>query len=275
MTTWFITGTSTGFGRTMSEKLIARGDRVAATLRQPHQLDDLAATAGERLWVRKLDVTDPQAVDRVVAEAFSDLGTIDVVVNNAGYGTFGAVEELTREQIRRSIDTNLLGSIDVIKAALPYFRAQQHGRILQVSSAGGQAAYPGFAAYHAAKWGIEGFCEAIAPELAALGIEITIVEPGASPTQFTPSRDDGTISAAYDNGPVGEVRRAIISGAFPQPNDPAKIAQAMIDLATNPEPTPIRLPLGEDTDVALRDAYTQRLAEHNAHQALALSVGLD
>lgn len=273
MTTWFITGTSTGFGRIMTEKLLERGDNVAATLRRPEQLDDLAASAGDRLWRAQLDVTDEAAVSRVVDDAFAHFGEIDVLVSNAGYGTFGAVEGLTSEQIRRAINTNLLGSIDVIKAFIPHLRQQGHGRILQVSSAGGQTAYPGFSAYHASKWGIEGFCEAVAPELAPFGIGLTILQPGAAPTEFTPSRDDGVISDIYDSGPVGDVRRGITSGAFPMPNDAAKIVDQMIATGLSAD-APLRLPLGIDTDRDLRAAYQQRLAAHDEQRATAVSVAL-
>ncbi len=145
--TWFITGTSSGFGRILTEQLLGQGDRVAATLRRPDALDDLRASAGDRLWVQQLDVTDAAAACRVVDAAFAALGPIDVVVNNAGYGVFASVEEASDEQIKRVIDTNLLGSIYVIRAALPHLRAQGHGRILQVSSAGGQTTYPNFSYY--------------------------------------------------------------------------------------------------------------------------------
>jgi NADP-dependent 3-hydroxy acid dehydrogenase YdfG len=148
---WFITGTSSGFGRMLTEKLLARGDRVAATLRKLNALDDLKAHYGDNLWVASLDVTNTEAVRRVVDRAFSDMGRIDVVVNNAGYGLFGAAEEVSDDQIRHQIDTNLIGSIQVIRAALPHLRAQGSGRVLQVSSEGGQIAYPNFSLYHATK----------------------------------------------------------------------------------------------------------------------------
>jgi NAD(P)-dependent dehydrogenase (short-subunit alcohol dehydrogenase family) len=140
--TWFITGTSSGFGRTLTEKLLARGDRVAATLRKVNVLDDLKAQHGDDLWVASLDVTDAEAVRRVVDRAFATMGRIDVVVNNAAYGLFGAAEEVSDDQIRHQIDTNLIGSIQVIRTALPHLRAQGGGRVLQVSSEGGQIAYP-------------------------------------------------------------------------------------------------------------------------------------
>jgi NAD(P)-dependent dehydrogenase (short-subunit alcohol dehydrogenase family) len=272
--TWFITGSSSGFGRLLTERLLARGDRVAATLRRPEALDDLRAKHGDRLWVGLLDVTDTEQVQRAMAGAFEALGTIDVVVSNAGYGLFGSVEEASDEQIRRVIDTNLLGSIHVIRAALPYLRAQGHGRILQVTAAGGQATYPNFSYYHAAKWGIEGFCETAAREIAPFGISLTIVEPGATPTGFGNAIDTAPVMPEYENTPAGEVRRAITSGAFTRPNDPQKIAKAMIDLVDSGA-APLRLPLGSDTYDDVRAALVARLAEHDAHHDVAFSVVTD
>jgi NAD(P)-dependent dehydrogenase (short-subunit alcohol dehydrogenase family) len=270
-TTWFITGTSSGFGRLLTERLLARGDRVAATLRRPEVLDDLLAEYGDRLWLGRLDVTDTEQVRRTVAEAFAALGTIDVVVNNAGYGVFAAVEEASDEQIRRVIDTNLLGSVNVIRAALPYLRAQGRGHILQVSSAGGQTTYPNFGFYHASKWGIEGFCETVAREIAPFGIRLTIVEPGATPTGFGASLDTAPVMPEYEDTPAGEVRRAIGGGTFNLPNDPERIAEAMIDLVDSGAP-PLRLPLGSDTFEDVRAALLARLAEHEAQRELAYSV---
>lgn len=270
-TTWFITGTSSGFGRLLTERLLARGDRVAATARRPEALDDLRAQYGERLWSARLDVTDTEQVHHVVADAFKALGTIDAVVNNAGYGVFASVEEATDEQIQRVINTNLLGSIHVIRAALPHLRAQGHGRIVQVSTAGGQTTYPNFSYYHASKWGIEGFCETVAREIAPFGIGLTIVEPGATQTGFAGALDTAPVMPEYENTPAGEVRRAIASGDFPLPNDPHKIAQAMIDLVDSGD-TPLRLPLGSDTYEDVRASLAARLAEHDAHRDIALGV---
>jgi NAD(P)-dependent dehydrogenase (short-subunit alcohol dehydrogenase family) len=269
--TWFITGTSSGFGRLLTEQLLERGDRVAATLRTPQVLDELRAAHGERLWVARLDVTDRAQVRRVMDEAFAALGTIDVVVNNAGFGVIASVEEATDEQIRQVIDTNLLGSIDVIRAALPHLRAQGHGRILQVSTAGGQTAYPSFGYYHASKWGIEGFCDAIAPEIEPFGIGLTIVEPGATPTGFGSALATAPAMPEYAHTPAGEVRRAIADGTFQLLNDPAKIARAMIDLVDQGE-VPRRLPLGADTYNHIRASLVARLTEHDAHREAALSV---
>ena len=272
--TWFITGTSSGFGLGLTEQLLARGDRVAATLRRPEVLDGLRATYGEHLWVARLDVTDAGQVRRVVDEAFAALGTIDVVVNNAGFGIIASVEEASDEEIRRVIDTNLLGSIHVIRAALPHLRAQGHGHILQVSSEGGQTAYPSFGYYHASKWGIEGFCETVAREIAPFGIGLTIVEPGATPTGFGGALATSPAMSEYDGTPAGEIRRAVANGTFQLVNDPARITRAMIDLVDRGE-APLRLPLGPDTYDHVRASLVARLAEHDAHRETALSVVRD
>jgi NAD(P)-dependent dehydrogenase (short-subunit alcohol dehydrogenase family) len=273
MKTWFITGTSTGFGRLLTEKLLQRGDRVAATVRQPSALDALKAQYGDRLWVAVLDLTDTSAVRQVVDTAFADLGRIDVVVSNAAYGLFGAAEEVTNEQIRHQIDTNLIGSMQLIRAALPHLRAQGGGRLMQVSSAGGQTTYPNFSLYHATKWGIEGFVETVAKEVAPFNIEVTIVEPGATPTSFGTGLVSAPIMPEYQT-PAGDVRRGLFNGDFPIPNDADKIAQAMLDSASQ-HPAPLRLALGPDTYADVRAALVARLAALDAQQAISLSVKAD
>ncbi|KIH99077.1 short-chain dehydrogenase [Streptomonospora alba] len=272
--TWFITGASSGIGRLVTEQALERGDRVAATLRRPEALEDLRAEHGDRLWTARLDVDDARQVAAVVDEAFANFGRVDAVVNNAGFGVFAAVEEATDEQIRRVVETNLFGSIRVVRAALPHLRSQRHGRILQVSTAGGQTTYPNFSYYHASKWGIEGFCETVAQEIAPLGIGLTIVEPGATPTGFGGALATAPVMPEYDAGPAGDVRRALAGGAFPLPNDPAKIARAMID-SLDLEPAPLRLPLGTDTYHDVRASLVARLDELDARRELALSVADD
>ncbi|KIZ39572.1 MULTISPECIES: SDR family oxidoreductase [Rhodopseudomonas] len=269
--TWFITGTSSGFGRAMTEILLTRGDRVAATLRRDGALDDLKAQHGDRLWIAKLDVTDTEAVRATLDRAFAELGRIDVVVNNAGYGLFGAAEELSDAQIRRQIDTNLIGSIQVIRAALPHLRQQGGGRVLQVSSEGGQIAYPNFSLYHATKWGIEGFVEAVAQEVAPFNISFTIAEPGASKTDFGRGLVRPPEMEIYDATPAGEVRRAIASGAFTLPGDARKMAQAMIE-CVDVTPAPRRLVMGSSSYAAIRAALLERIAALDAQQAIALST---
>lgn len=205
--TWFITGVSSGFGREMTAQLLESGDRVVGTVRRLDAVDDLKAEYGEQLWLAQLDVTDRAQILPVVDRAFAALGRIDVVVNNAGYGLFGAAEEMTDDQVVHELDTNLLGSILVTRAALPHLRGQCGGRIIQMSAWGGQATGPGGSLYHASKWGIEGFMGATAKDVAPFGIGVTIVEPGSARTQFRyGSLRLAEPMAAYDDSPASMVR---------------------------------------------------------------------
>ncbi len=270
--TWFITGTSSGFGRQLAEQLLTRGDRVFATLRKVGALGDLQAAHGDRLRVATLDVTDTGAVRRVVDDAFAGFGRIDVVVSNAGYGLFGAAEELTEAQIRHQLDTNVIGSIALARAALPHLRAQGGGRILQVSSMGGQVAYPALSLYHASKWAIEGFFEAVIQEVAPFGIEVTLVEPGAAATNFGgDSLVHSVPMAAYEDTRVGEFRRTRMANEFPRPGDPSKMAAAMI-ASVDVTPAPRRLTLGSDAYAKVHEALTQRLAALEAQRDVAFST---
>ncbi len=272
--TWFITGTSTGLGRSLTEQLLAGGHRVAATLRKTALLDGLKATYGDRLWVAELDVTDATAIRRVVDRSFADLGRIDVVVNNAGYGLAGAVEEVTDEQIAHQLDTNVLGSIQVVRAALPHLRKQGGGRILQLSSMGGQIAFPTLALYHTTKWAMEGFFEALSMEVAAFGITTTLVEPGSAKTRFgSGSLVQGPTLAAYAGTPAEQTRTALNAGQFPTPGDPEKTAAAMITSAHG-DVAPKRLLLGSDAYRLVHAALTERLAALEAQKDIALSTDL-
>ena len=272
--TWFITGTSSGYGRLLTEKLLARGDRVAATLRKPDALADLKMQYGDRLWIGVLDVTDTAAITTTVDRAFSDLGRIDVIVSNAAYAVFGAAEEASDAQVRHQIDTNLTGSIQLIRATLPHLRAQGGGRILQVSSEGGQIAYPNFSLYHATKWGIEGFVESVAQEVAPFGIEFTLVEPGPARTDFGTGLVRPPEMTVYDHTPAGDVRRGIASGAFAIKGDPDKMVQAML-ASVGRSPAPRRLTLGSSSYDAIRAALLQRLAELEDQKDIALSTDSD
>ena len=271
---WLITGTSSGFGRVLTEKLLARGDLVAATLRKTAALDDLKADYGDRLWVAALDVTDTQGVRRVVDQAFAKMGRIDVVVSNAGYGLFGAAEEVTDEQIRHQIDTNLVGSIAVIRACLPHLRAQGGGHVLQVSSEGGQITYPGFSLYHATKWGIEGFVEATAKEVAPFRIAFTLVEPGPTGTNFGAGLVRSQPMTVYENTSVGEVRHALASGEFKVTGDVNKMVDAMITAADCSAP-PLRLTLGSIAYASIHKGLNDRLAALEASKTITLSTDLN
>lgn len=272
--TWFITGTSTGLGRAMTEQLLERGDRVAATLRRPERLDELKARHGDRLWVAKMDVTDTAAIRATIGRAFAELGRIDVVVSNAGYGLFGAGEELTDEQIHHQLETNLIGPIQLIRAALPHLREQGGGRIIQVSSEGGQIAYPNFSLYHASKWGIEGFVESVAQEVASFGITITLAEPGPTATNFAAGLVSPETMAVYDETPAGDVRRALAEGTFGSFSDGDKVARAMID-SVDLKPAPKRQVYGSEPWRRVHDAYRERLAELESQRNIAAATDAD
>jgi NAD(P)-dependent dehydrogenase (short-subunit alcohol dehydrogenase family) len=266
MRTWFITGTSSGIGRDLTERLLERGDRVAATLRDVGRLDDLK-TRYRELWTARLDVVDGDAVRRAMREAFASLGRIDVIVSNAGYGLFGAAEETSDAQIVRQIETNLLGSMHVIRAAIPHLRRQGGGRIVQISSEGGQTTYPGFSAYHASKWGIEGFVESVAQEVAPFGIACTLIEFGPTATNFGAALTRADAIAAYDATPVGALRRAFESGtSFTERGDPGDVVRAII-AASEVEPALLRRVVGSYAFERIRATLEQRLASIETQKA--------
>jgi NAD(P)-dependent dehydrogenase (short-subunit alcohol dehydrogenase family) len=256
------------------EQLLARGDRVAATLRRPQALGELRKRYGEQLWLGALDVDDAPATRRVVKQAFDELGRIDVVVSSAGYALFGAAEEVSDEQIEQQLRTNLTGSIQVIRACLPHLREQGGGRVLQVSSEGGQLAYPNFSLYHASKWGIEGFVESVAQEVAPFGIQFTLVEPGPTRTHFGAALVSPPVMEVYDQTPAGDVRRAVTSGAFALKGDPEKMAREMITVASV-DPAPKRLLLGSDAYDRVHSALTERLTALEQQEPQARSTELD
>lgn len=269
--TWFITGASSGLGRIMTEKLLNRGDRVIGTARRTDALSDLVSAHGDRLHVVLLDMTDRAAVRAAIDQAFERVGRIDVVVSNAGYGLFGAGEELSDEQIDRQLATNLSGPIQLIRASLPHLRSQGGGRIVQVSSEGGQIAYPGFSLYHASKWGIEGFVEAVALEVAPFGIDFIIAEPGPTGTNFGAALDRAEPSEIYEETSAGEVRRLVASGEFVIRGDATNTVDAMIEAADSDHP-PLRLALGSTAYENIRAALTKRLESLEAQRDIALSA---
>ncbi len=271
--TWLITGASSGFGRGLAKTLLARGDRVAATVRRTGTLDDLARLHGDRLFVTALDLSDMGAVRPAVDRAFAAFGRVDVAVSNAAYAVFGAAEEATDAQVRHQIDTNLVGSIALIRAVLPHLRAQGGGRILQVSSEGGQIAYPAFSLYHATKWGIEGFVESVAQEVAPFGIAMTLVEPGPTGTGFGAGLVRPEPLPAYEATPAGDLRRALASGEFRLPGDPDRMVDAMIACA-EADPAPLRLTLGGSSHASIKAGLTRRLEALEAQRDIALSTDL-
>jgi NAD(P)-dependent dehydrogenase (short-subunit alcohol dehydrogenase family) len=270
--TWLITGVNSGFGRLITEALLERGDRVAGTVRKLEAMNDLKAKYGDRLWLANLDMTELPAVRSVVNKVFAELGTIDVIVSNAGYGMFGAAEELSDEQVAHQLATNLFGPIQLIRAALPHLRAQGGGRIIGLSTYGGQAALPGGSLYHASKWGLEGFLDSIAQELASFRIGVSIIEPGGARTNFRfGGAQLGTQLEAYKGTPAAIVHTMIKDTSRLPPGDPAKMAKVIID-SVDQDPAPKRIALGSDAYGVIHKALTDRLSALEAQREIALST---
>lgn len=269
--TWLITGANSGLGLEMAQQLLAEGHTVIATARRPEALAQLKQHHAARLDVVQLDLLETDSIISAIKSAFDRHERIDVIVSNAGYGLFGAAEELTQAQVDRQIATNLVGSIHLIRAALPYLRKQGGGRIVQVSSEGGQIAYPGFSLYHATKWGIEGFVESVAQEVAPFGIDFIIAEPGPTGTNFGASLDVAEPSASYEQTPAGAVRRAISDGSFEIKGDAARTVDALISAARSDAP-PLRLALGSTAYSSISQALSARLTALEAQKEIAESA---
>lgn len=254
--TWYITGTSRGLGREFAINALERGDRVAATARDVASLDDLVEKYGEALLPLTLDVTDKAAVEATVAQTHEKFGRLDIVVNNAGYGHFGAVEELTEEEIRDQLETNFFGALWVVQAALPILRAQGSGHIVQISTIGGIGAFPNIGAYHASKWALEGMSEALAQEVKPLGIHVTLVEPGGFTTDW--AGDSSKRSTPLD---VYEPVRAAMAArrGSQQPGNPVTAGQAILDVVDADEP-PLRVLFGSGPTEMVKSIYASRLA---------------
>ena len=271
--TWLVTGASRGLGRALVEVVLDAGDTVVATARDASSLDDLATKYGDRLVARDLDVTDHDAVHAVVADARATTGRIDVLVNNAGYGLGGAVEEVSESEARRQVEVNLFGALWCTQAVLPVMRAQGSGHILQISSVGGVGAFPNTGLYHATKWGLEGLSESLSQEVAPFGVRVTIVEPGPFRTDWNGgSMVRATPMPEYDDVLAQRRKGMDGSAAFTQPGDPRRAGEAMMKVVDSPEP-PLRLLLGTmAADLAPR-VYQQRLDEWAAWRDTA--VGAD
>jgi NAD(P)-dependent dehydrogenase (short-subunit alcohol dehydrogenase family) len=242
---WLITGASAGFGRELVLAALAAGDRVMATARQPHQLNDLLTVGQGRVRTAPLDVTDDAQVGAAVERTIAEFGRIDVLVNNAGHGSVGAVEELDLADLRALMDVMFFGAVAVTKAALPHMRAQRSGAIVQLSSMGGQLSMPGFGAYCSAKFALEGLSEALAAEVAPFGIHVLIVEPGAFRTEFGGRRMHRSRIIEEYAVSTGSTRAAVDAMDGTQPGDPAKAARAILEVLDSAEP-PLRLALGHD-----------------------------
>ncbi|MFC1404191.1 MULTISPECIES: SDR family NAD(P)-dependent oxidoreductase [Streptacidiphilus] len=262
--TWFVTGASRGFGRVWTEAALERGDSVAATARDISTLAPLVEAWGDAVLPIELDVTDREAAFAAVESARARFGTLDVVVNNAGYGLFGMVEEVTEEQARRQLDTNLLGPLWVTQAALPVLRSQGHGHIVQVSSVGGVFSLPGLGVYHASKWGLEGMTSSLAMEVRSFGIKVTLVEPAGFATDWQgPSAVRAPESPAY-----ADFRANLPVSASPRRGDPRATAQAILAVVDAEEP-PLRLFFGDQPLPLMRAEYARRIEEWEAWDELA------
>ncbi|NBF00287.1 SDR family NAD(P)-dependent oxidoreductase [Nonomuraea sp. KC401] len=257
---WFVTGSSRGLGRKFVEAALSRGDKVAATARNAASLEELVAGYGQALLPLDLDVTSEAAVFDGVKRAAEHFGRLDVIVNNAGYAQVGAVEELTAQNLRDQLETNLFGALWVIQAALPYLREQGAGHIIQLSSAAGLMAMPLSGAYSASKWALEALNESLAQEVAGFGIKVTIIEPGGFATRDGKNPDPLANGHLAEPDPIYDgLRRRITSFARKQPaGDPAAAAQALLAIVDSAEP-PLRVLFGQGFYPMLQQVYADRL----------------
>ncbi len=265
---WLITGSSSGFGRHLAQAALQRGDRVVATARRAETLDDLVASAPDRVLPLPLDVTRAEQIEAAVAAAIGRFGRIDVLVNNAGYGSVGAVEEIDLADLRVLMETMFFGAVALTQAVLPYMRAQGSGSIVQMSSMGGQLAGPGFGAYCSAKFALEGLSSALTEEVGPLGVRVLIVEPGSFRTEFGGGRLHRSREIDAYAGTVGPTRAYIDSMDGTQPGDPRRAAEAVLVALDAPNP-PLRLALGADAVEAIRAEQVRRRADLDAWEKLS------
>ena len=270
---WLITGCSAGFGRELALAALNAGDRVMATARRPEQLADLAADWGGQIATHPLDVTDPAAVEAAVQATLDAFGRIDVVVNNAGNGSVGAVEELTMDELRALMEVMFFGAVSVTKAVVPHLRRQGSGTIVQMSSMGGQLSMPGFGAYCSAKFALEGLSEALAAELEPFGVRVLIVEPGAFRTEFGGARMHRSREIEAYRASTAGTRAAVESMDGTQPGDPAKAAAAIVRALDSDKP-PLRLVLGADAVDAIRAHHARLRADLDAWEAVSTATAL-
>ncbi|GBQ19161.1 short-chain dehydrogenase [Gluconacetobacter sacchari DSM 12717] len=268
---WLITGSSRGLGRALSEAVLQAGHRLVATAREPARLSDLAKCYGDAIRTFALDVTDPIAAQAAVRVAVDSFGGIDVLVNNAGYGNVNSVEDTELDDFRQQIETNLFGTIIVTKAAIPVMREQRGGHIIQFSSVGGRIGAPGRAPYSAAKWGIEGFSEVLAQEMALIGVRVTVIEPGGFRTDFAGSSTMLKEGRPEYDEVVGATARLQRTYDGRQPGDPTRAAQAILEIAAMEQP-PFRLPLGSDAVKIIEQADLKKLDDLKQWRALSVST---
>ena len=268
---WLVTGSSHGLGRAIVEAGLAAGNKVMATARSIESLGDLSDHYGSQVKLFALDVTDESAADRAVQTAIDTFGSLDVVINNAGYGNLSSIEETPLSDFRAQIETNLFGTIIMTKAALPYFREKKKGQFIQLSSMGGRIGPPGRGPYSAAKWGVEGFSEVLSREVAPLGVKVTIVEPGGFRTDFAGSSTKLSEGHPEYDSTVGATARFQRDYNGKQPGDPKKAAQVIAQLTKEDKP-PLRLLLGSDAYSGAEKNDLARLEEARKWKELSLST---
>lgn len=278
---WFITGISSGFGLEITRLVLRRGDVVVGTVRHTESTDELAAEYPETLLRFTLDVRDREALKSAIATANKKFNRIDVLVNNAGYGLFGAAEEVSDSEIDAVIGTNLIGSITALRAVLPIMRKQKSGRIIQISSYGGQVAYAGNSLYHATKFGIEGFCESVAQEMRPFGVLVTIVEPGGARTDFRyRSAHVAELNPAYEGNPAHAFLKMLNPKNGLAAGDPVRMAQRIVETADKTDAhgqnaAPLRIVLGSQALHATLDALQTRINELKTQENLARSTDIE
>jgi NAD(P)-dependent dehydrogenase (short-subunit alcohol dehydrogenase family) len=271
--TWLVTGVSSGFGRALAEAALSRGDRVVGTLRQEAQRAEFDALAPGRAFGVILDVRQDADVRRVVGEIETTVGPIDVLVNNAGYGYEGSIEEASMADIRAQFDVNVFGAISVIQAVLPFMRQRRAGRILNVTSMGGLMTFPGVGIYHGSKFALEGISETLAKEVAEFGIKVTAIEPGSFRTDWAGrSMQRGARTIADYDASFEPIRKARAARSGNQPGDPLKAAQAILQVADAPNP-PVHLLLGSDALSLVREKLDGLKQEIDAWEHV--TVGTD
>jgi len=268
---WLITGSSRGLGRALAEEVLAAGHKLVGTARNRAQLDDLVERYGDQIHAVALDVTDARAAGEAVKAAVNAFGRLDVLVNNAGYGNIGSIEDTSLEDIRAQIETNLFGVINVTKAAIPLMRKQGSGHMIQFSSVGGRVGAIGRAPYSTAKWGVEGFSEVLAKEVGPLGIKVTIIEPGGFRTDFAGSSTRIREGRPEYDSTVGAAARFQRNYDGRQPGDPVRAAAAIIHIASLDEP-PLRLLLGSDAVKSVEQADLARMEADRKWRDLSVST---
>lgn len=270
--TYLITGVSSGFGYEMTKQLLANGETVIGTVRNDKKVQHLIEKYPDTFFRKFLDVTDTEAIKELIADIYKHIDKVDVLINNAGYGLFGAAEELSEGEVNHIIATNLTGSIGMIRSILPHMRKQGGGRIIQMSSYGGQVAFAGNSMYHATKWGIEGFVESVAQEVAPFNIGMTIVEPGGARTEFRyGSAQVAQLMPEYNGNPAHDFLTMLDQQNGLAPGDPEKMATKIIESVAI-EPAPLRMVLGSAALNSTIDTLEERLVDFQNQTELAAST---